>query len=251
MKRFRIASLMTGILYLSMCFAALSSPNPRLGKSVVYSLAVALVALAVVAAVARRGRHRTTEAGFADSGGPLKPRCSGAQEEMRNSHHPRLARSTRIEMCRFTVWTLMLITFYFAICVAALRGANGPFWSKAVFALSVVVVAAATIIAPGRSRRDRMQWTGFSVFGWAYFFMAFVDLAGIRGQGPEPVTGLMLGFLWALYKDCFYTDFLEIRTFFIVGHSVLALVFGFVGTLVGRALDGVNIGPPTETATKS
>lgn len=63
--RYSIAGLMTTVLYLGMCFAALRSKNPEVGRSVVYNLTIALIAFTILAAFARRDRYRSTLAGAA------------------------------------------------------------------------------------------------------------------------------------------------------------------------------------------
>ncbi len=62
--RFTIAQLMAAVLVIAFCFAALTQANAFWG-SATYTLAIAMLAAAVVGAVARKGRSRMTFVAFA------------------------------------------------------------------------------------------------------------------------------------------------------------------------------------------
>jgi hypothetical protein len=62
--RFTIAQLMAAVLVFAFCFAALTNANAFWG-SAAYTLAIVMLAAAVVGAIARKGRRRINFAAFA------------------------------------------------------------------------------------------------------------------------------------------------------------------------------------------
>ncbi len=210
---------MTTVLYLGMCFAALRSKNPEVGRSVVYNLTIALIAFTILAAFARRDRYRSTLAGAA---------CFGCVYLFLELSHFVVELQTRSG----TVVNCLL---------AILAGLIGAAWGL----LFVRGQPAATAAPAPRGRRS-LRSIGFTIFALAYLFASADEFIKGPTRRPRPVTQYMLQCIWALYRDYFYTDNLEPETFFIRGHLVLAVIVGIVGILMGDLFAGQRpAGPPS------
>jgi hypothetical protein len=154
---------------------------------------------------------------------------------------------------RFTLAQLIAAVIFIGLGFAALRSAS-PLWSSAVFTLTVTVLSAAILGAMARRGRARMTWAGFALFGWVYLGTAFGPWADVNGvTAPPYVTRLGLDY-WhsklpkppgaATYSAPAFAspaavplvltpDALQFRR---IGHCLAAILFGLVGTVLGRLI---------------
>jgi hypothetical protein len=261
---------MTAVLYFAMCLAALRSPNEEFGRDVVFSVTVGFVALCALTAFAKRDRYRLARAGFALFASAYLLLGFGSLFGARAARLETVveflltivigligaalgwvvdARSrfgVALENRLNSIVTIAGI-FYSSLCAATLCSTRSVLLSQAVHGLTVAFLLTATIAALARPGRLSLPWTGFAVFGWSYSLWSYsvsaFELAGLAPRTrPKPVTEYLLRDIWLLYNDCFYTDFLSPATFFLLGHSVLVIVIGLVGALMGGLLSRENPG---------
>jgi hypothetical protein len=163
---------------------------------------------------------------------------------------------------RFTLAQLMGVVIFIGFGFAAMRSAT-VLWSSMVFTLTVAVLTAAILGAMARRGRARMIWAGFALFGWIYLSTTFWPWAAGNGvTAPPYVTRWALDYsdakLWAqtgavrvetahpgemLYPRVapgfspqsfpIAPDSLHFRR---IGHCFAAILFGFVGAVVGRLM---------------
>ena len=161
---------------------------------------------------------------------------------------------------RFSLLTLMALV---AIAAAALANAS-ELWASAAFTVTIAVLSASVLgILFARSQSNRVFCTGLAVIGWIYLVMAFTPWFRSSGNpGPPPlVTTKLLDLAQQSAVDSsagqasqnandgpIIVYLSQIQTpqpatpsrkhFQQVGHSLLALVLGFVGGVVARWLHG-------------
>ena len=269
-SRFSIAAFMTVVLYLAMCLAALRSDDPRLGSATVYSVTAGFVALSALIALARQDRYRMLRVGFAlfawvylvlGFGSFFSDRASrmaaGAEcgitifcgfigaglgwlVDSRDAGVARTSADQRTPnhgyMNKFTVCATIVAIVYVALCFATLRFDNSVFTSQGVYGLTIFLLLTATTMAVARSKPEPLRWTGFAVFGWSYLLLAFDELARSVPARPRPITMGMIHYLWLLCDRWINPGFLSRATFTFLAHSVLTVVFGLVGALIGESL---------------
>jgi hypothetical protein len=69
---------------------------------------------------------------------------------------------------RFRIASLLALVGFVAFGIAALRAADEP-WDSAILALTLLALAAGTLLAVLRHGRRRAFWLGFMIFGWMAF----------------------------------------------------------------------------------
>src|SRR5262249_32674530 len=160
----------------------------------------------------------------------------------------------------------MAIVLLIGVGLAALHSAS-VLWSSAVFTLTVAVLSAAVLGAMARRGRARMTWAGFALFGWVYLGTTFGPWAAGNGVSAPPyVTRWALDYwdakLWsggqvetgrmetgpsgemlfpryppalppAAVPVVLPPDAFQFRR---IGHCLAAILFGFVGAVLGRLL---------------
>jgi hypothetical protein len=126
-------------------------------------------------------------------------------------------------MRRFSIRGLMVLIVGAAVGFAALRNAD-TYWAAG---MSIaVLMALATSIASALILRGREQcaWTGFAVFSGVYLvFAAFTEFSNTLQNSFDP------------FRD-WVPDAADANAFLCVGHCLVALLFGLVGTVAGKIL---------------
>jgi hypothetical protein len=147
---------------------------------------------------------------------------------------------------RFTLAQLMAIVFYLGFGFAALRNAD-EFWASAAYTLAAVSVSAALVGALMRRGVARAPWVGFTVFGYTYLLVAHLPDWGVGGLGFGPIHKPLLLFEWATARMQPYVKPLPagmgggpagsyLTAYEQVSQSLGIILFGLVGTVVGRLL---------------
>ncbi len=138
-------------------------------------------------------------------------------------------------MKRYKIATLMTIILYLAIGWGALLNpADGWIWESTIYSLTAFIMTTATLLAFVRRGRERMAWTGFAVFGWAYLLLLGFERFQF-GQKPKLLTTWILYEMLESGRDWFRYS-VEMGSFSTVGHAYLALLFGLLGARLGRSL---------------
>ncbi|MBI3463420.1 MAG: hypothetical protein HY000_10225 [Planctomycetes bacterium] len=134
------------------------------------------------------------------------------------------------------------------------------------FTLSLAVLAGAILLAIFREGERRAYWIGFAVLGWTYAVVAFSPI--LKSESPELLTSQFLRFVFnhlpqqvrmppASVQNLTGVRFGELHTmhtqvegvtlqygvkvvrpfpeeqFHRIGHSIIALMFGVLGGVVG------------------
>lgn len=73
---------------------------------------------------------------------------------------------------RLTIAALMLLVVFCAATFAALR-TSSPYAASAMVSLTVLALLGSVVA--GIWGRDRAGWSGFAIFGWGYFLLAFAS----------------------------------------------------------------------------
>lgn len=71
---------------------------------------------------------------------------------------------------RLTIAALIGLVALFAVTFAALR-TSSPYWAAAMVSLTVLVLLGS--VTASIWGRHRARWSGFAIFGWGYFVLAF------------------------------------------------------------------------------
>src|SRR5262249_51252610 len=74
---------------------------------------------------------------------------------------------------RFSIARLLLVVLFVAVAAAALREATA-LWDSALFGLTALALLTAIQLAVHRDGRGRAFWTGFTLFGWAYWVASLI-----------------------------------------------------------------------------
>ena len=147
---------------------------------------------------------------------------------------------------RFSLLWLMALVLLVAVGFAALGNPTG-LWASALFTLAVFLLCVAVLGAVFRHGRRRAFWVGFATFGLAYLVLTFVS----AGLSPPPLlTTELLAYMDRLMNNPFIITIdgtfaapsprgIPITgpssvAFHQVGHSLAALVFALVGSVVAR-----------------
>jgi hypothetical protein len=140
-------------------------------------------------------------------------------------------------MKKITIRQLMFVVFMVAVLLT-LGTRPSQAWSSVIISITVFFLATAALLACVRRDKNRIAWTGFAIFGWAYV---------IIGIGPKfdcldspMITNAVLRELFLHAVDGSKTAVMNDETFisayrnralefFQIGHSVFALLSGVVG----------------------
>ncbi len=99
-------------------------------------------------------------------------------------------------------------------------------------------VAASKLTAFAEKGRRKMEWVGSSIFGWSYIVTTY--MVSPNWIGSVPLMTYVLREIADESKELMGVPFWRLATYVIVGHSILAVLFGVVGASLGRALAGRN-----------
>jgi uncharacterized membrane protein YeaQ/YmgE (transglycosylase-associated protein family) len=269
-SRFRIAGFMTVVLYLAMCLAGLRSDVPELGCATVYSVTAGFVALSALIAFERQDRYRMLRIGFAlfawgyiflgfgsffserasrlatvsecamtifigfigaGLGGLVNSRDDGVGWLIADRPATGDGPANRLTVC-----VTIVAMVYVALCFGTLQLKRSVPFSQGVYGLTIFLLLAGTTMAVARRKRGSLRWTGFAVFGWSYLLLAFDGVNQSVSARPEPITTYLIDYIWHFCDHWINPAFLSRGTFAFLAHSVLTVVFGLVGALIGDLL---------------
>src|SRR4051794_30627867 len=74
---------------------------------------------------------------------------------------------------RFSIAGLLMVVFFVAVAVAALRASTDA-WDSGVLGLALVTLTMAVLLAVHRTERRRAYWLGFALFGCVYLVASLV-----------------------------------------------------------------------------
>ncbi len=131
-------------------------------------------------------------------------------------------------MKRSQLATLMTITLYLAMGLGALLNPGDSWiWLSTIYTLTAFVMTTATLMAFIKSGRQRVAWTGFATFGWAYLLLCFRESAD--AASPHLVTTWLIRLLNET-SHASTKHFSNERGLAALTHSVLAIVSGLIGS---------------------
>ena len=136
---------------------------------------------------------------------------------------------------QFSLRALLGLVLFVAVGCAALVHAN-ELVASAVYSVTLLVLFVAIVRGLFGADSGRVFWLGFAIFGWGYVWLAYGEIQ-ILGLGLPATRALattkLLDFvylaIWRSGPDPFVAD---PEHFMTIGHSLFALVFGFVGGLL-------------------
>jgi hypothetical protein len=104
---------------------------------------------------------------------------------------------------RFSIASLLALVVFVAVGLAALQAASDV-WDGGVFALTLLTLLTATLLAVHRRGRERAFWMGFTLFGSAYLVASLVPnveprLPSTRGLAylDSKLSKRVVGFTWS------------------------------------------------------
>jgi hypothetical protein len=147
-----------------------------------------------------------------------------------------------------SIANLMVVVLVAAVLFAAFRNVS-PFWAGIVYLLVLGILGMAVLKAVPRLDTRRMMWLGFAVFGVSYFLLSISSPPPTDVVDPFPPTAVIDWIIGQFRttsvagnatKVSVYvrtaTIPVSIAPFRQIGHSVLTLFFGLVGTMIGWLL---------------
>jgi hypothetical protein len=179
---------------------------------------------------------------------------------------------------RFSIAGLMASVLFLAIGFAALRAAS-LVWASAVFTLAVVLFAAAILATATCRGPSRIAWMGFAVFGWTYLLATFwlwpapngvtappfltkvfldsfqppLHTANVTTIDPGPtgetsieirpnVATTVPGTANLMTMTPFSGRVINLLHYRRIGHTLVAIVLGLFGALLGALLSARGVG---------
>jgi hypothetical protein len=136
---------------------------------------------------------------------------------------------------RFTLAQLMALVILVGFGFAALRNAN-EFWASATYTLAFVLVSIAPLGALARNGTARMVWAGFGAFGWARLLVGALPHPDFTLFGAMPSPGLLTDRAFDYLLQYLSTPGVIDNTPAQVCHSLEIILFGLVGTVLGRLM---------------
>jgi hypothetical protein len=131
---------------------------------------------------------------------------------------------------------LMTITLYAAIGLGALLNPqDSVIWVSTIYTVTAFVMTTTTLLAFASQGSTRLAWTGWAVFGWAYFLLCFRE--SVFGTLPNLVTTWLIREL-NVTGDRSVTHFSNERSFIALMHAVFTMLFAFLGSRLARSLVG-------------
>jgi hypothetical protein len=142
---------------------------------------------------------------------------------------------------RVSIASLMFVVVLVAVGIAALR--NPSYWgTSAIYSVTLALLIFSTAGVIFRKGESRLHWAGMAFFGWSYLIVAIVssDL-----NPPTLITTWLLMEIdnrWPQEDIWNNMKFQSVHgiaprgplLFFQMGHSVLALLSGLLGTILVR-----------------
>ncbi len=187
---------------------------------------------------------------------------------------------------RFTIASLLVVVFLVGVGFAGLREANES-WDSGLFSLTIAVLLLSIVLAIHRAEKRRAFWLGFALFGSAYLglslvppiesrlittkalayldsgvldaFSKTVQAGGTFSGSPKehtikaPFQGIILksrkqdGSLTSYYSALLGGGSGKTTNFVRIGHSLFALLAGWLGGQLSRRLCRNSIQPEVLT----
>ncbi len=179
---------------------------------------------------------------------------------------------------RFTIGSLVMLVLLLGVGFAALRESN-DLWDSSIFSLTLGVLLISILLAVHRTEKRRAFWFGFALFGSAYLGLSLVPSVESRlittralayldskvaRSNAEALYDLLVAnssqpnavYVEALYLDKGNGGWIKdlsaaglvgpvgtTENFIRIGHSLLALIAGFLGGQLSRHLFSKNREP--------
>jgi len=140
-------------------------------------------------------------------------------------------------MTRFRFGAFMTTVIYIAVGLATFRSDHRLLWESVVYTLTFILIAASSVMACCGCGRERRFWAGFALFAGAYFVVEFGRLPETDSIRPYLLTTGLLRELYENTRNIVRYRYYEAHRFLVVGHSVMAVLFGLVGAVLARSLD--------------
>jgi hypothetical protein len=150
----------------------------------------------------------------------------------------------------------MVVVLVAAILFAVFRNAS-PLWAGIVYLLVLGILGMAVLKAVPRLDTRRMTWLGFAVFGVSYFLLSISSTLPTEFEDPFPPTALIDWIIGQFRTTAVGgsatklsvwvrtgTRSVSIAPFRQIGHSILTLLFGLVGAIIGWSLAARDRGSP-------
>jgi hypothetical protein len=178
---------------------------------------------------------------------------------------------------RFRIASILVLVFYAALAIGALRAAD-DYWQSGLFGGTLLVLLVAVLLAIHRTSDKRAFWLGFAIFGWTYLgaslvppvesrlpttrCLAYLDSkvpgrmtvwddqisSNIRVIDATPSNNLQSFSVRPVGRTILtdLTDRLVLRgpssgtmaNFLQIGHCIIALLMAFLGGQLSRFLQG-------------
>jgi hypothetical protein len=166
---------------------------------------------------------------------------------------------------RFNIANLIVVILVLGVGFAALREST-DLWESGIFTLTLGVLLISILLAVHRTEKSRAFWIGFAVFGWIYLVLALMPstesrlittsaLAYLDSKVPGrpldilPTLPELIRFANLNLLDINRPDIVTLwkvrsvggwsgttENFMRIGHSLLALLAGWVGGQLSRRL---------------
>jgi hypothetical protein len=131
---------------------------------------------------------------------------------------------------------LMTVTLYLAMGLGALLNPrDSTIWVSTIYSVTACLMATATLLAVAGPAPAKLAWTGFAIFGWAYFLLCFREL--VFGTTPHLITTWVIGELNETGVG-YVKHFSNELSFVAIMHSVFTVLSGFVGSRLARSVCG-------------
>jgi hypothetical protein len=170
-----------------------------------------------------------------------------------------------VKRIRFNIASLLGVIFIFGVGIAALREST-DLWESGIFTLTLAALLISILLVVRRTEKRRAFWMGFAVFGWIYLALALMPstesrlittraLAYLDSKVPGrpldilPTLPELIRFANVNRLDINRPDIVTLakvdllggwsgttENFMRIGHSLLALLAGWVGGQLSRRL---------------
>jgi hypothetical protein len=136
---------------------------------------------------------------------------------------------------RFTLAQLMAVVIVIGFGFAALRNAN-EIWASATHTLAFLSISIAALGALARKGTARMVWAGFGVFGWARLLVGPLPNPDFTLFGAMPSPVLLTDRVFDYLVGYLSTPGGPHNYPAQVCHSLEIILFGLLGTVLGRLM---------------